>query len=275
MSDEVAGCGWVKLYHPSGVLVTLPVTASPLDYAALLRNVGGMLAAGFLPSAPGTEPGEHKEEVGYVVRRTKEGRHGPVPVLDLYPAHEATKFAALTVYLDTPEDAAAFERASGMRAEVIPEYIGDNKIERGKNPKTDRLVVKAPRPFGVIWRDNPRYDEAEAEATRAKGAVYGVPKRKFVRWADAAPAAAIPAAQPEAGPDPAAEARKEIAAITSLPILAAYWDTLPADLQAAVREDKDRRKAAIQAAAPKPQQPPAGRGELFNRGRAPVATMPD
>lgn len=196
--------GWVRVYHRSGLQVTLPVYDVPFDYAVMMQNVEGILAAGFLATAPGLEAGELKEEIGYVVRRSKDSRDGgQVPVLDLYPASDAAHFACLTVYLNSADDRAAFEAASGMSVAALPEYIGDNKIERGKNSKTDRLVVKAPRPFGVVYVANPKYDEQAAAAARAKGEVYGVPRRKFVRWADGKPVAAKSQAEPQPSPPPA------------------------------------------------------------------------
>lgn len=182
--------GWVKLFHPRGVQVTLPVAAERQDYGALLANVGAMLDAGWLVAAPGLEAGEHKVEIGYVVRRTKDNDDRTVtPIVDLYPADESMKFSLLSVYLNRPEDVAAFEHAAGVRLDAIPVYIGDNKIERGKKRETDRLVTKVPRPLGVVWAANPKHNEAEADAARLANKMYTVPKRKFIRWADQKPAA--------------------------------------------------------------------------------------
>ncbi len=176
--------GWVKLYHASGALVTLPVTATVQDYAAFYANVTAAVAAGFLVREPGLEAGEMKEEVGFVVRRSKDNdRGGVTPVIDLYPANERATFAILTIYLNTPEEVQAFERATGAKLDRIPKYIGDNKIERGKKRELDELVYKLPHAVGVIYQKNPKYDEAEAAAARGKGEIYGISKRKFLRWA--------------------------------------------------------------------------------------------
>lgn len=209
MADEngKVESGWCKLYTADGVLVTLPVTVAPLDYAAMISNVRAMLAAGFLVNAPGVEPGETKEDIGYVVRRSKDSRDGgQVPVLDLYPANDGAHFAILSVYLNTPEERAAFEAASGMSLARMPEYIGDNKIERGKSRKTDELVIKAPRPFGVVYAANPKYDEQAAAAAKGRGEVYPVPRRKFVRWAGQA-------ATPPAAEQPRAKVNTESSAV--------------------------------------------------------------
>jgi len=177
-------CGWTKAYHPSGLLVRLPLTGQPTDYVGMLANVTAALAAGFLAVAPGAGEGEHKDEVGYVVKREKENQdHTVTPVIDLYVADDAMKFATLSVYLNTAEQVAAFEFASGVKVSALPLYIGDNKIERGGKAATDKLIIKSPRPFGVFWRDNPKYDPAEMDATKKK------PKRLFSRWADQRPQA--------------------------------------------------------------------------------------
>lgn len=184
--------GWVKLHHSSGALVTLPVMVAPLDYAAMFANVTRAVEAGFLVREPGLEAGEMKEEVGFVVRRSKDNdRGGVTPVIDLYPANDRATFAILTIYLNTPEEVAAFEAGTGAKLDRIPKYIGDNKIERGKKRELDELVYKLPRPVGVVYGKNPKYDETEAAAVaaRGKGEIYGVPKRKFLRWADTKPAA--------------------------------------------------------------------------------------
>lgn len=70
-------------------------------------------------------------------------------------------------------------------------------------------MTRAPAPFGVVLMQNPKYDEQAAEAARAGGKMYTVPKRKFVRWADA-PAAAPPAA--DGRPDGAAMSPADLAA---------------------------------------------------------------
>jgi hypothetical protein len=245
MSDDAKQMtGFVKLHHSSGALVTLPVPDhTDFDYVTAFRNVTAAIAAGFTVSASGLEAGEHVEQIGYVVRRSKDSREGgTTPVVDLYPANDAAKFAVLSVYLNTDDDVKAFEKAAGMTLDKIPLYIGDNKIERGKKKDTDKLVAKAPHPFGVVLMANPKYDEAEATATKAKGDVYPVAKRKFVRWATAPTAAPqtkpadaepeaelvtrdVPLVAPEVSP-PTDEFRYLMAGVRnagSQPSLAAAW----------------------------------------------------
>ena len=181
MNEELkTECGWIKLYHPKGALVTLPVTVEALDYHKLLANVGAMLDAGWLVQAPGLEEGEHKDDVGWLVKSSV-GEEG-TPAIDLYPANETAKYAMMRVYLNKAEDVSAFEYASRVKLKELPEYVGVGRLERGKSPQTDKLIVRMPKPFTVIWKDNPKYNPDEQDATKKK------PKRLFVRWADQAPA---------------------------------------------------------------------------------------
>lgn len=184
--------GLVKVFHPSGLLVSLPIPAATTthdattyDYGASFAAVKAILNAGFLVTAPGLEAGEQVKQVGYVVRRSKEGRNGIVPVIDLYEAEEGMHFAFLSVYLNTPAEVDTFLRVARLpRIESLPLYIGDNKIERGKKRDTDNLVLQVPKPFGVIFGANPKYNEAEAVAAKASGKPYQVARRKFIRWQD-------------------------------------------------------------------------------------------
>lgn len=254
-----AECGWVKLYHPSGVQVTLPVTAAPLDYAAMLAGVSGMLAAGFLAAPPGVGAGEHKDDVGFVVKRLKDNEDGSqTPVIDLYPADDGMKFAVVSVYLNRPDDVSAFEYASGVVLDDVPVYIGANKIERGKSRQTDALVVRAPRPFGVVWRDNPKYDPNEQDTAKKK------PKRLFVRWADQRPPAAAAGPRPGEPKSAFERARAELESCDDLASLAYVWEEInelrgeltPAELSSLVAA-KDARKGHLQARA----------GRLFPAGQ--------
>lgn len=181
---ETPQCGWVKLYHPKGPLVTLPVVGEmePIDtYQTMLANVSAMLDAGFLVQAPGLEEGEHKDEVGYLVK-SYVGEDG-TPAIDVYPASEAAHYSLMRVYLNTLEQQQAFEYACKVKLKDLPEYVGVGRLERGKSPQTDKLFTKLPKPVGIVWKDNPKYNPDETDATKKK------PKRLFVRWADQMPKA--------------------------------------------------------------------------------------
>ena len=177
MNESTPVCGWVKLYSPRGPQVTLPVAMGMPD--EMLASVHAYLDAGWCVEAPGLEPGEHRDTIGWVVKGV--GGDEGVPVVDLYPDHEATKYALMRVYLNNAADVAAFEYASNLRLAQMPEYVGVGRLERGKAPQTDKMFSKPPRSFTVVWKDNPKYDPAETDATKKK------PKRLFVRWLDQPP----------------------------------------------------------------------------------------
>ena len=229
--------GWVKLYHPKGPLVTIPVNTAmeTLDYDAMLANVTAMLDAGWLVQAPGLEEGEHKDEVGYVVK-SYVGEDG-TPAIDVYPAHEAAHYSLMRVYLNTPEQQQAFEYAAKVKLDSLPEYVGVGRLERGKSPQTDKLFHKLAKPIGIVWKDNPKYNPDETDATKKK------PKRLFVRWADEKPKAAEHKEEPTPAtpfePPPPAPPKKKTKIVdpkvhavamlgcTTIHEVASIWQTIP------------------------------------------------
>ena len=101
MDNQQSQGGWVKLYHPGGVQVTLPVLTSepvtPEMAGLMLNSVGAYLAAGFAANLPGVEEGEKLEDIRHVVRRVKVNSDGSeTPVIDLYP--ERANFRVLVLY---------------------------------------------------------------------------------------------------------------------------------------------------------------------------------
>lgn len=179
-TKPAALCGWVKMFHPRGVLVTLPVPFAPPE--EMFKSVDDYFNVGFLSREVGLEAGEMKEEVGWVSRSTTTGRTGLADVIAYYSTNESWTKPFLTDYLNTDADRAEFEAATGIKPASIPEYIGEGRLERGKNPKTDALIVKLPRPVALVMKPNPKYNEAEAVASKAANKVYKVPKKVFVRW---------------------------------------------------------------------------------------------
>jgi hypothetical protein len=177
-------CGWVKLYHPRGPQATLPL---PTDPKAALEALSKALELGWLAAAPGLEVGEETEEVGYVCKGEYERDGKVTPYVLLYTPNDQMKWSFLKVYLNSADDVANFEYAARVRLDDLPLYIGDNKPERGKSRQVDRYIIKATQPFKVVQKQNPKYDEHTATATKAKGEVYAVPKRVFVRWQDQRP----------------------------------------------------------------------------------------
>ena len=178
----VRECGWVKLFHPSSAQVTIPLFLDkPILVAeaqALMASITSLLQAGFSVEMPGLEEGEHEEEIGFVVRRTKVNTdETETPVVDLYPVN--ANFRRVAKYLNEEADAREFETACSLSLQALPLYEGDNTIERGKNPKMEKYVVALKRPVKIVWKFNPRY---EGENDKKN------PKRLFVRWVNGAQA---------------------------------------------------------------------------------------
>lgn len=177
-----ADCGSVRLYSRSGAVVTLPVTVAPLDYGQMMANVEAMILAGFSVNPPGLEAGEQRETVGFVVKGIQDDGRKTTPFILLYSADSAQKFSFLKVYLNDDEAIQSFEAVSGMHLGSIPQYIGQDKPERGKNRQVDTFIVPVRKPFAAVFVDNPKWSQDAQDAAKAKGEVYSVPKRKFVRW---------------------------------------------------------------------------------------------
>ncbi len=175
---------YVDLYHPKGPRVRLAITQQPLNYALMLQNVGAMLDAGWLPNAPGLDDGEERERVGWVLRGAFEKEGEVTPFVLLYADNEQLTWSILKVYLNTAQDREAFEYASKMKLEHIPDYVGNDKPQRGASQKTDKFIVRAPKPFGVVFRKNPKHDPNTEEGKMK-------PARLFVRWEDQRPQANV------------------------------------------------------------------------------------
>ena len=177
-TDFLKECAWVKLFHPSSAQVTIPLSLDkPILVAeaqALMASVTSLLQAGFTVDVPGLEEGEHVEEIGFVVRRSKANADGTeTPVVDIYPSRG--NFRLLGKYLNNEADIQSFEAACGVSVNSLPLYEGDNSIERGKGLKMDKYVVALKHPVKTIWKLNPKY-EGENDKKNSK--------RLFVRWAD-------------------------------------------------------------------------------------------
>lgn len=260
--------GTARLWHPSGVMVMLPIPCvfgEKFDYASPLEAVADAIAAGWLVEPPDagspTKAGEHYEAVGYVVRAAKVGVGNViVPIIDLYrtAANESKPF--LRHYLEKPSFAAAiaaFEKASGLKYESLGRYTGTGRVDRG-NPLENELVTPVPKPLGVFWTLNPDYDPAETDASKKKA------MRKFSRWADAEPVTTppvkdAPKAQ-ERPPDDDADIQRErnVADATArtrgkeaktVDDLVAVWKDLSPDVQTRVHADFSARKTVLLAAA--------------------------
>ncbi len=182
MQEDANPTGWVKLYTPQGVQVTVPldlnIEVTSDQAATLLQSVTSLLGAGFSVYAPGLDEGEQYEQIGFVVRKEKDNPgENPTPVIDLYPVNG--NFRLLHIYLNTEADIDKFEAVTGLGLSELPLWEGDNAIERGKSAKTDKYVVALKSPAKLVWKNNPKHDPNETDITKKK------PKRLFVRWADA------------------------------------------------------------------------------------------
>ena len=182
-NDAGSPNGWVKLYAPSGVLVTLPVPVDAgvePDYAHALRAVAAALEVGWLATAPGLEAGEQKFTCVAAVRREIEDKESRevTSVMDLYEGD--FEYRSLAVYLNRPEDVEAFEKASGLNVGRMDVFPGKAPIQRGQSRRDDEKYVRATRPFGVVCKPNPKHDPAETDVKKKK------PRRLFVRWEGAA-----------------------------------------------------------------------------------------
>jgi hypothetical protein len=108
-------------------------------------------------------------------------------------------FPALTVYLNTDKDVADCCRATGIDLMRVPEYVGQGKLEKTKDPRIQAYFARFQQPVNVIRKVNPKFNQPEREATVARGQVYKIPHYKFLRWADLPQA---PAEQQQASPPP-------------------------------------------------------------------------
>lgn len=220
MSDSPS----VQLYHPRGVKVFIPLGSGFIEAGPdiLMKQVSAYLDAGFLVAAPGLEAGEETEKIGWCLKGEKSD--GTAFVL-LYVDHERMSHSILKVYMNDDACIADFEFASKLSLKGMPLYDGNDKLERGKDTRKDaKYLVRIGKPFGVVFKDNPKYEATAAEAARLKGEVYGVPKRMFVRWSDQRP-------RPEGTPAAASEPQRgqQIDGVPSDPIVRAWKERLAKD----------------------------------------------
>lgn len=113
--DSFNPYGRVWLFHPSGAKIELPLPSYPQEAFSYIDDC---LKAGFLTSAP-DNTGLDKIDVVYVVRGQKTDDKGTTDRLYFYAAW-AQQSSNMTVYLDTPEQVAKFERVSGLKVASMP-----------------------------------------------------------------------------------------------------------------------------------------------------------
>lgn len=184
MTDtESARTGYTKLYHPRGPLVSLPVVGD--NPAAMFACVTAMLDAGFVVAAPGLEVGEEREMISGVLRSTFEKDGEITDTILLYAANEAMEWSFLKLYLNSDADVQAFEAACGVKLDNLLVYDGKDKPKRDGSTMAKKYIAKLPRPVPVLFKQNPKWDAEENAKVVASGKLYTVPKRVFIRWADA------------------------------------------------------------------------------------------
>lgn len=97
MKEEQEENGWVKMYHPSGALVTLPLPTDRERLQAIFESVNAALDVGFRVSEPSLNADEKREGVtGWVLGKTSKGE----PCVYLY-GDPHLQFRIVTVW---PED---------------------------------------------------------------------------------------------------------------------------------------------------------------------------
>lgn len=186
-NGEHGKCAFVRLYHSSGVQASIPMPTDrkmeTAEWKNIFDSITSALEAGWLVQAPGFEPGEIKEEVGWVVRSIKENDdNSTTNVVSLYSSNEALKRPFFKKYLNRDSDIKDFEAVSGLRVADLPVYIGKDGIERGAARQTDAYVIPVAKPFPVVLKPNPHYKKEEADAAKLAGKGYFVPTKVFVRW---------------------------------------------------------------------------------------------
>ena len=163
--------GWVKLFHPNGPQVTLPVPMlarlSAEQAVEMLASVSAYLSAGFLVSAPGLEDGEQKQEVVSVSRR--EGKDA-VPIVAFYLAHPKVLKKFLHAYLNNVEEIQAFEAATGIRLADIPLWEGERDIDKD-NKNAARHIVPLARPISLVYEVGEKWKRWSAEGGKSTGEI--------------------------------------------------------------------------------------------------------
>jgi predicted nucleic acid-binding Zn finger protein len=167
--------GWTKLYHPSGVQVTLPIPLVGMitreQAKAASQSVDAYLASGWMPDLAGLEQGETLELITHIVRRQKKDDEGGVtPLVDLYANGN---FRLLSVYLNNVEDLEAFKSVFGFPVADLPLCASKVPLKRGEDIDEDKQYVRVVSGVAVVWTLNPKWEGNDDKKHQ---------KRSFVRW---------------------------------------------------------------------------------------------
>ena len=154
--------GWIKLYHPSGAQVSLPVPLlarlTAQQAMDVLGSVSEYINVGFLVNAPGLEDGELVEEVNAVARREAKDE---TQIIDFYSSNTKLLKKFMHVYLNAEQDVSAFEEATGLKVAALPAYDGALAIARDDN-KARKYIVNLPRSIRLVWKLSPKWEEWKA-----------------------------------------------------------------------------------------------------------------
>lgn len=192
------------------VSFTFPIRNEMEAYAQAKAITDKLIADGFTLHEPGLDVGEVKEQVGYVSRRQKKNDDATItPIIDVYSPNEAMKFKFISVYLNTSDNVADFEKASGHKLSSLPLVPGKAALDKSDDTGG---VVKVNQVMYIITKPNPYFDPDEKDISKMK------PKNTFIRWetinAQPKPEAAsagLPPSVPASEPDYEVEARRKAA----------------------------------------------------------------
>lgn len=181
-----------QAYHASGLKVFFAFPFA--SFAETSAAIEQALAAGFTVDPRGVEPGEKLMDIGWVCLALKRNDDNTTtPRVAYYPDDDKLKRKEADQYLNTPEEIAAFEAATGLKINEVPpcpqmdRYI---KFPDRDNEVTKQFIVRCKRISKMVYIDNPEYNP-NADNPKDKGL-----KHLFVRWHSAAPAAPHTEQQP-------------------------------------------------------------------------------
>jgi len=141
----------VKLFHPSGAIVTVPLpTDSSVISAnvaqALVHSVNNLIDAGFVVTEADRANAD-EADICAVVRGQVTNERGQTTDR-IYMYSPRLKYKALTVYMNDSADAAKFEHYSGLRIADLPIIEGkaapeqDDPVYRAKSRPTSFKVLR-------------------------------------------------------------------------------------------------------------------------------------
>lgn len=167
---------WVKLYAGTlEVRIPLPITTESgviTEEGArfILESIANLKAAGFSETLPDQKPGQMVEEVSHVVVSEKANDDGTMsPVIYYYPSKDFLVYRAYGKhYLDTPEDRAEFEQATGLKLSTLTNIWPSAEAPKRDDPKAASYFYALKTPIQVAFEPNPRYNPEEKDVSKKK-----------------------------------------------------------------------------------------------------------